>query len=159
MMSGYYEKPEATVEATRNLWYHYGDYGRYDESGFLYFIDRKKECMRRRGENVSAAEVEAVVNRYAGVLESAASGVWSELGEEEIKISIILKEGARVEPLDLLRFCEEDLPWYAVPRYLEFREELPRTPTGKVAKYRLKEEGIHDRLWDSVAAGYQVRRR
>lgn len=159
MMSGYYQKPEATVEVTRNLWYHYGDYGRRDENGFLYFIDRKKECMRRRGENVSASEVESVVNRYPGVLESAASGVWSEMGEEDIKISIILKEGASIDPLELLRFCEEGMPWFAVPRYVEFRDDFPRTPTGKVAKYRLKEEGIHLQLWDREAVGYQVKKR
>ncbi|MFA7271031.1 MAG: ATP-dependent acyl-CoA ligase [Sterolibacterium sp.] len=159
MMSGYYQKPEATVDVTRNLWYHYGDYGRTDENGFLYFIDRKKECMRRRGENVSASEVEAVVNKYPGVMESAASGVWSDMGEEDIKISICLKEGATVDPLDLLRFCEEGMPWFAVPRYVEFREDFPRTPTGKVAKFRLKEEGVHSKLWDREAAGYQVKKR
>ncbi|CAG4885144.1 Long-chain-fatty-acid--CoA ligase [Georgfuchsia toluolica] len=159
MMSEYYKKPEATVEATRNLWYHYGDYGRRDENGFFYFVDRKKDCMRRRGENISASEVEAVVNRYPGVMESAASGVWADMGEEEIKISIRLMEGATVDPLDLLRFCEEGLPWFAVPRYVEFRDDFPRTPNGKVAKFQIKEEGVHPKLWDREAAGYQIKRR
>jgi len=159
MMSGYYRKPEATVEATRNLWYHYGDYGRRDEKGFLYFIDRKKDCMRRRGENVSAQEVEVVASRYPGVLEAVASGVWSDMGEEDIKISIRLKDGATVEPFDLLRFCEEGLPWFAVPRYVEFRDDFPRTPTGKVARYELKKEGVHPKLWDREAAGYRVKKR
>lgn len=159
MMLGYHERPEATVEATRNLWYHYGDYGRRDENGFLYFIDRKKECMRRRGENVSASEVEAVANKYPGVMESAASGVWSDMGEEDIKISIILKNGATVDPAELLRFCEKNLPWFALPRYVEFRHDFPRTPTGKVAKYQIKEEGIHPKLWDREAAGYQIKKR
>ncbi len=159
MMSGYYRKPEATVEVTRNLWYHYGDYGRKDEKGFLYFIDRKKDCMRRRGENVSALEVEVVVSRFPGVLESVASGVWSEMGEEDIKISIRLKDGAKVDPVDLLRFCEEGLPWFAVPRYVEFRDDFPRTPTGKVAKYQLKKEGVHPKVWDREAAGYRVKKR
>ena len=159
MMSGYYKKPEATEEATRNLWYHYGDYGRKDENGFFYFIDRKKDCMRRRGENVSAFEVENVVNRYPGVMESAASGVWSDMGEEDIKISIVLKENATIDPVALLQFCEEGMAWPAVPRYVEFRDDFPRTPNGKVAKYRLKEEGIHSNLWDREAVGYQIKKR
>lgn len=159
MMSGYHRRPEATVDATRNLWYHFGDYGRRDENGFFYFVDRKKDCMRRRGENVSATEVEAVASRYPGVLESVASGVWSEMGDEDIKISIRLKDGATVDPFDLLRFCEEALPWFAVPRYVEFRDDFPRTPTGKVAKYELKREGIHPKLWDREAAGYRVKKR
>lgn len=159
MMSGYYKKPEANEEATRNLWYHYGDYGRKDENGFFYFIDRKKDCMRRRGENVSAFEVENVVNSYPGVMESAASGVWSDMGEEDIKISIILKENATIDPVALLQFCEKGMAWPAVPRYVEFRNDFPRTPNGKVAKFRLKEEGIHSNLWDREAVGYQIKKR
>ncbi|MFA4916176.1 MAG: ATP-dependent acyl-CoA ligase [Syntrophales bacterium] len=160
MMLGYYKKPEATIEVTRNLWYHFGDYGKKDENGFLYFLDRKKECMRRRGENISASEVESVVNKYPGVMESAASGVWADMGEEEVKISIILKDGAEpIDPVELMRHCEKGLPWYAVPRYFECRDDFPRTPTGKVAKFKLKEEGTHDNLWDREAAGYQIKRR
>ncbi|MFA4917515.1 MAG: ATP-dependent acyl-CoA ligase [Syntrophales bacterium] len=160
MMSGYYKRPEATAEAFRNLWYHTGDYGKKDENGFYYFVDRKKDCMRRRGENISAAEVETVVNKYPGVAESAASGVWAELGEEDVKISIILQDGAApIDPVDLMRFCEEKLPWYAVPRYVEFRSDLPRTPTAKVARYKIKEEGVHDNLWDREAAGYKIKKR
>ncbi|HXG65497.1 MAG TPA: AMP-binding protein, partial [Blastocatellia bacterium] len=158
MMSGYYKMPEATLEAFRNLWFHTGDLGYLDEDGFLYFVGRKKEAIRRRGENISAFEVEAIVNRHPAVLESAAIPVPSELGEDDVKIVVVLREGGQLSPEELLRFCEERMAYFMVPRYVEFRDSLPRTPTQRVEKYKLQAEGNTDDTWDREQAGYQLRR-
>src|SRR5262249_40217321 len=104
MMSGYYKMPEATLEAFRNLWFHTGDHGYFDEEGFLYYVGRKKDAIRRRGENISAFEIESVVNGHPAVLESAAIAVPSELGEDEVKIVVALKPGAAVSPEELIHF-------------------------------------------------------
>jgi carnitine-CoA ligase len=158
MMSGYYKMPEATVEAFRNLWFHTGDLGYMDEDGYLYFVGRKKEAIRRRGENISAFEVEAIVNRHPAVLESAALPVPSELSEDEVKIVVVCKEGERLSAEELVRFCEDNMAYFMVPRFVEFRDALPKTPTQRVEKYKLKEaEGTHT-VWDREKAGYRLRR-
>lgn len=158
MMSGYYKMPEATVEAFRNLWFHTGDLGYMDEEGYLYFVGRKKEAIRRRGENISAFEVESIVNRHPAVLESAAIPVPSELGEDEVKIVVVCKEGERLSPEELIRFCEDHMAYFMVPRFVEFRDMLPKTPTQRVEKYKLTEEGSNTQAWDREEAGYKLRR-
>ena len=134
---GYLDMPEATVRAWRDLWFHTGDLGSLDEDGYLRFHGRLKDAIRRRGENVSAVELEAVVDAVAGVHESAAVGVPSELGEEEILLVIEPEAGATLDPSHVWAHCEEHLPRYAVPRYLRFVDSLPRTSTNRVEKYRL----------------------
>jgi len=158
MMSGYYKMPDATLAAFRNLWFHTGDLGWMDEDGFLYFVGRKKEAIRRRGENISAFEVERIVNQHPAVLESAAIAAPSELGEDEVKIVVVLKEGERLSPEDLIRFCERRMAYFMVPRYVEYREALPKTPTQRVEKYKLRQEGHRPETWDRERAGYQLER-
>jgi len=158
MMSGYYNMPEETLNSFSNLWFHTGDLGYLDEDGFLYFVGRKKESIRRRGENISAFEVECVVNQHQSVLESAAIPVPSELGEDDLKIVVVLKQGEIVAPEELLAFCEKRMAYYMVPRFVEFRDDLPKTPTQRVEKYKLQAEGHRPGTWDREAAGYRLSR-
>ncbi len=157
MMLGYYHQPEQTATALRGGWFHTGDLGKLDEAGYAIFIDRLKQSIRRRGENISSWEVERAVNTHPAVLESAAVGVPSELGEEEVKIVVVLRPGATLTPLELVQWCEERLAYFAVPRYVEFRASLPKTATERVEKYKLKAEGVGN-AWDREAAGYRLRR-
>lgn len=158
MMSGYYKMPEKTLEAFRNLWFHTGDYARKDEEGYFYFVDRKKDAIRRRGENISSFEVEKVINSHPKVLESAAFAVPAELGEDEVKASVVLKPGETLTPEELIHFCNERMAYFAVPRYLEFVSGLPKTPTNRVEKYRLREAGITENTWDREKAGMKLLR-
>jgi crotonobetaine/carnitine-CoA ligase len=153
--------PERTVEAWRNLWFHTGDAGRFDAEGRLHFIDRLKDRIRRRGENVSSYEVEQVLNLYPGVVESAAVGVKVEGagGEEEIKACLVLDGvGGELDPVALLDFCTERMPRYAVPRYVQVVAELDKTPSGKVRKQALRDAGVTADTWDRESVGYTVRR-
>ena len=158
MMSGYHGMPDAMVGATRNLWFHTGDYVRRDVDGFYYFVDRKKDAIRRRGENISAYEVELVVDSHPGVLESAAIAVPSEVGEDEVMVVLVPRPGAQVDPLDLVRYCEDRMPYFAVPRFVDVRAELPKTPTHRVEKYRLREDGVTPTTWDRETSGHVLRR-
>jgi crotonobetaine/carnitine-CoA ligase len=144
----YLNQPDATEEAFRGGWFHTGDLASRDDDGFFYYAGRKRESMRRRGENVSAWEVENVVNQFPGVLESAAHAVASELGEDEIKIVVVPKGGAEVDPAALIDFCVPRMAKYAVPRYVEVRSEIPKTPTERPRYAELKAEGLNDRTWD-----------
>jgi len=158
MSLGYYNIPEKTVELTRNHYYHTGDAGYLDNDGYLYFVDRIKDYIRRRGENISSFEVERTVNSHPKVSESAAIGIKSELSEDEVKISVVLKEGEKLTPEELLDFCQERMPYFAIPRYVEFVKSLPKTPTDRVRKNLLRENGITDATWDREKAGYKVKR-
>jgi carnitine-CoA ligase len=141
--TGYYGSPEATADCFRNMWFHTGDRVWRDEDGYFYFLDRMKDAIRRRGENISAFDLECEVNMHPAVLESAAIGVPSELEDEEVKLAVVVRPGASLEPGELVEYCEQQLPRYMVPRYIEFVDSLPRTPTDKVAKYRLRADGDH----------------
>jgi crotonobetaine/carnitine-CoA ligase len=158
MMSGYYKMPAETLEAFRNLWFHTGDMGYLDQAGYLYFVGRKKEAIRRRGENISAFEVEKIANQHPSVLETAAIAVPSELSEDDVKLVVVLRDGEDLHPADLLRFCETRMAYYMVPRYVEFRKSLPKTPTQRVEKYKLQVEGNKSDTWDRETAGYQLDR-
>ena len=158
MMSEYYNMPEKTLETFRNLWFHTGDLGKKDEDGYFYFVDRKKDALRRRGENISSFEVERAVNTHPSILESAAVAVPSEVGEDEVKICVVLKPGATLTPEELIRYCNDRMPYFAVPRFVEFMESLPKTPTERVEKYKLKQAGITANTWDREKAGIEVKR-
>lgn len=158
MSLGYYNMPEKTLELVRNHYYHTGDAGYMDEDGYLYFVDRIKDYIRRRGENISSFEIERVVNSHPKVAESAAIGVKSELAEDEVKIVVVLKKGEKLTPEELLDFCQPRMPYFAVPRYVEFVESLPKTPTDRVQKNKLREAGITANTWDREKAGYKVQR-
>jgi crotonobetaine/carnitine-CoA ligase len=145
---GYWQNPAATAEAWRNQWLHTGDGFQYDADGNFYFVDRIKDCLRRRGENISSFEVEVEVDAHPAILESAAVAVPSDLSEDELKVVAALKPGCTVEPADLLAFLKTRLPAYMVPRYIEIRaDELPKTPTGKVQKVLLRATGTTG-AWD-----------
>ncbi|SCU96144.1 AMP-binding enzyme [Cupriavidus necator] len=147
---GYYKMPEATVAAQRNLWFHTGDRGYLDQDGYLYFTDRKKDAMRRRGENISAFEVESVILGHAAVKAVAVYAVRSELTEDEVAASVVLQEGTSLSAEDLVRYCAGNMSAYMVPRFIEFIDALPLTPTSKVEKYKLREraQASPERLWD-----------
>ncbi|MDH4144258.1 MAG: AMP-binding protein [Acidimicrobiia bacterium] len=159
---GYFKMPDKTVEAWRNLWFHTGDAGRFDAEGRLHFVDRLKDRIRRRGENISSYEIEQVLNEHPAVLESAAVGIRVEGagGEEEVKACVVLAEGAGApDPVALLDFCVERMPRYAVPRYIEYVPELDKTASGKVRKAALRETGVTAATWDRESVGYQLKRR
>jgi crotonobetaine/carnitine-CoA ligase len=158
MSIGYYNMPDKTAETYRNFWFHTGDGGCIDEEGYLYFRDRLKDYIRRRGENISSAEIEAVVNAFPKVFESAAIAVKSEVGEDEVKIVVVPKPGEEISPVDLLDFCQDRMPYFAVPRYVEFVESLPKTPNEKTQKAKLRELGITENTWDRESIGYKVKR-
>jgi crotonobetaine/carnitine-CoA ligase len=151
VMKGYYGMPAETVEVFRNLWLHTGDLGRMDAEGHLYFVAREKDAIRRRGENISAWEIEDVVNRHPAVAESAAVGVPSELTEEEVKVFLVLKPGARVDPEELRAFCSRQMAPFMVPEHVQLVDEIPKTPTGKVEKYKLLEARTAGRRTGTVA--------
>ncbi len=159
-MQGYNAMPERTVETWRNFWFHTGDAGRMDERGYVWYIDRIKDTIRRRGENISSFEVEAVLLDHPAIAEVAAVAVKAEEGgEDEVLVCIILAEGAeRPVPEDLLDFCTPRMPYFAVPRYIEYVSEIPTTPTAKIQKNKLRDRGLSAAAWDRDAAGYKVRR-
>jgi len=156
--TGYYNKPEATLELFKNGWIHTGDLGRMDEDGYFFFVDRKKQAIRRRGENISSFEVESVVSSHEAVLESAVVGVPSDLGEEEVKAVVVLKEGQSVTEEELIRWCEPRMAYFAIPRYIAIRNAMPKTPSERVEKFKLKNEGITEDCWDREAEGVELAR-
>jgi crotonobetaine/carnitine-CoA ligase len=151
LFTEYYKRPRDTVEAWRNLWFHTGDRGRMDADGYLYFIDRMKDCIRRRGENISSWEIENTVNTHPSILESAAYGVASELTEYEVIIAIVLRPGAELLPAELISFCKNNMTRFAVPRYVRVCNELPKNASGRIQKFKLREDGITKDTWDYEA--------
>ncbi len=133
-------------------------WGRMDEDGYFYFVDRKKQAIRRRGENISSFEVESIVSSHPGVLESCVVGVPSDVGEEDVKAVVVLKEGQEVTEEELIRWCEPRMAYFAIPRYIAIRDSLPKTPSERVEKFKLKDEGITDDCWDREAAGIELQR-
>jgi carnitine-CoA ligase len=158
LFSGYYKRPDDTVDAWRNLWFHTGDRGRLDEDGFLFFIDRLKDCIRRRGENISSWEVESTVNAHESVLESAAYGVASELSEADVMVAVVLKPGEELAPQALLDYCTGKMAHFAIPRYVRFMEALPRNHAERVQKTELRADGITADTWDRESVGYKIKR-
>jgi crotonobetaine/carnitine-CoA ligase len=148
MFEGYWRQPEATLVACRGLWMHSGDIGRLDADGNLYFIDRKKDYLRHGGENVSSVELETVFLQHSAVQEVAVHAVRSELAEDDIKATIVLRTGAEVSEEELCRWSTNRLPHFAVPRFIEFRNELPRNPVGRILKFQLRDEGRTPATWD-----------
>ncbi len=140
MLKEYYKNPEATAAAIRDGWFYTGDNVRMGENGFFYFVDRKKDMIKRSGENVSPAEVEAVVNQHPKVLESAAIGVPDEIRDEAIKVFVTLKDGETATPEEIIEHCRERLMKMKVPSYVEFVRELPKTPVGKIQKHILRDK-------------------
>lgn len=156
--TGYYRQPDATLELFRDLWIHTGDLATQDADGYFYYVDRKKQALRRRGENISSFEVEAVIGGHPAVLESCVVGVPSELGEDEVKAVVVLRPGASASARELIAWCESRLAYFAIPRYVAFRSTLPKTPSERVEKYRLRDEGVTPDCWDREQAGVVLAR-
>jgi crotonobetaine/carnitine-CoA ligase len=159
MFEGYWGRPEATVETSRNWWYHTGDIGRIDEDDYLYFVDRKADYLRRRGENISSFEVERILMSHGALADVVVHAVPSELTEDDLKITATIAEGHELTEADLFRWCIDQLPYFALPRYIEFRAELPRSPVGRVLKRELRAEGVTANTWDADTSGITFEKR
>jgi carnitine-CoA ligase len=159
MFEGYWNRPEATAALLRNLWFHTGDIGRFDAEGFFYFVDRKKDYLRRRGENISSFEMETAFLAHPDIVEVAVHAVYSELAEDDVKVTAVRVVGSTLTEEELCQWSVEKLPYFAVPRYVEFRDELPKNPVGRVLKYALREQGRTERTWDREAAGIAISKR
>jgi crotonobetaine/carnitine-CoA ligase len=158
MFDGYWNRPEETLKIMRNLWLHSGDIGKIDEAGFFYFIDRKKDYLRRRGENISSYELENSIKLHPSVKDVAVHAVLAE-SEDEVKATVVLVEGATISHEEFCRWCAERVPYFAVPRYFEFRADLPRNPVGRVLKYQLRDEGCTADTWDREVANFELEKR
>lgn len=149
MFQGYWRRPEATLAVLRDLWYWTGDIGKFDDNDYFYFLDRKKDYLRKGGENISSYEVEETFQVHPAVSEVAAHAVPSELAEDELKITIVRVPDSPISEADLHAWSIDRLPKFAVPRFIEFRDELPRTANGKVKKDTLRAEGVTHGTWDA----------
>lgn len=154
---GYYKNPEKTEETLRNGFYYTQDCGRFDEKGSFYYVDRKKDMIRRGGENISSFEVENIIGRHPKVQEVALVGIPDEMVGEEVVAHVVLKAGEKLPPKELIRYCNERMAYFQVPRYIKYRESLPKTPTFRVQKFELRKEGTAD-AWDRVKAGIKLKR-
>jgi crotonobetaine/carnitine-CoA ligase len=157
--TGYFGAAEKTVEAWRNLWFHTGDRVVRQVDGYFRFVDRLKDAIRRRGENISSFEVEQVLLGHPAVANAAVFPVRSSLAEDEVMAAVVLRPGQMLTPVDLIAYCTPRLPYFAVPRYLDFMRELPTTESGKVQKYKLRERGVTEQTWDGGPTGQKGARR
>jgi len=148
MFKGYWRRPEETLKLMGDLWFHTGDIGKFDEQGFFYFVDRKKDYLRRRGENISSFEMESAMMLHPDIAEVAVHAVLSDMSEDDLKVTARLKPDATLTEEALCQWLIERVPYYAVPRYIEFRETLPTNPQGRVLKYKLRDEGATPATWD-----------
>ncbi len=160
MMKGYYKMPEETAREFVDGWFRTGDRGRLDADGYLYFVDRKKEAIRRRGENISAYEVELILSRHPAILEVAAIPVASEMSEDDVMVYVVRNAGATLSHADVVHFAAEQMSYFMVPRFVEFIDALPKTASEKIEKYKLKQDAQARRseLWDREREGIEVRR-
>jgi crotonobetaine/carnitine-CoA ligase len=155
--AGYYGKPEATAAAWRNGWFHTGDAFVCDDDGNYYFFDRIKDAIRRRGENISSFEVEALVNEHPDVVECAAVAVPSEYSEDEVKVCVVRAEGSTLTEAQLVEFLVPRMPKFMVPRYVEFVDALPKTEgTMRTRKFELRADPLNERTWDREASGIPI---
>lgn len=157
LSTAYYKNPEATAKTWRNGWFHTGDAFRLDASGNFYFVDRLKDAIRRRGENISSAEVEAVVMEHKAVRECAAIAVPSEWGEDEVLLALSLKDDQHISPATLLDYLQPRMAHFMLPRYIRILPELPKTPTAKIQKAELRGQGITKDTWDRETAGVKIK--
>jgi crotonobetaine/carnitine-CoA ligase len=157
-LTEYYKNPAATAEKTRGGWIRSGDLAYQDDDGYFFFVDRKNDFMRRRGENISSFEVEKIINSHPQVLESAAYAIPSELGEDEVIVAVVLQPDAELDPLDLIQYCEAHMAYFMIPRYIRVVDAFPKTSTERTMKYQLKSQGVTRDTWDREAAGYTLRR-
>ncbi len=159
MLLQYYGKAEATIQAFRNLWFHTGDRAFLDEDGYLFFVDRVKEAIRRRGENISAYEIELILRGHSDIVEVAAIPVPSEMGEDEVAVYVVRRSPDLTEK-DVVEFAIDRMAYFMVPRFVQFIDELPKTPSQKIQKFALREmaKASCNDMWDREKAGISVTR-
>ncbi|QCP50378.1 ATP-dependent acyl-CoA ligase [Trinickia violacea] len=159
MFQGYWRRPNETLAVSRNFWFHTGDIGKFDEKGFFYFVDRKKDYLRYGGENISSFEVESAFLAHPDVAEVAVHAVLSAVAEDELKVTAVLKPDVSLTEEALCRWSLDHLPHFAIPRFIEFRAQLPRTATGRVQKFELRSQGVTETTWDRHKSNIAVSRR
>jgi crotonobetaine/carnitine-CoA ligase len=152
MFSGYWNNPEATLKSWRNLWHHMGDNARVDEHGNFFFVDRSKDVIRRRGENISSFEMEGIFGRHPDIAEAAIHAVPSEFMEDDVKATVVLRPDADLTEPALAAWAATRVPRFALPRYVEFVVELPKNASGRVLKFQLREAGVTASTWDREKA-------
>jgi carnitine-CoA ligase len=158
MFAGYWRKEAATLDAWKNLWHHTGDLGFFDGDSSLYFVDRKKDALRRRGENVSSVELELAILKHPAIAEVAVHAVPAGVREDEIKACVVLDGQERPEPAELFEYFRQNLPYYAVPRYVEFLDELPKNAVARVLKHKLRDGWDTPGTVDFQALGLVIER-
>jgi crotonobetaine/carnitine-CoA ligase len=158
MYSGYWNKPVETMTAWSNLWHHTGDFGRMDVDGVLTFLDRKKDIVRRRGENVSSLALENIIRQHRAVADVAVCALPAELGDEEIKACLVLEPEETLTPSEFFAFIRDQVPYFAIPRYVDLRGSLPANALGRVMKHVLRAEGVPSEAWDLEQQGLVVHR-
>jgi crotonobetaine/carnitine-CoA ligase len=156
--NGYWRMPQETLAAWRNLWFHSGDRVIRSTDGYFRFVERIKDAIRRRGENISAWEVEQVLQSHSEVAVAAVVPVPSDLGEDDVMACVVARAGTTLDPLELVKHCEGRLAYFAIPRYVQVLDELPLTENGKVRKFVLRDRGVTATTWDREVVGYQPRR-
>lgn len=149
MFDGYWRRPEQTLAVFRDLWFHTGDVGRMDADGYLYFVDRGKDYLRRGGENISSYEMESIIGTHPDIVEVAVHAVVSDLNEDEVKVTAVRRPDSTLTEPELHEWCDGRVPRYAMPRYIEFRDQLPRNPVGRVLKHQLRAEGVTGTTWSA----------
>lgn len=159
MFSGFWNRPESSFALARNYWHHTGDLGKIDEDGNFYFVDRQKDYLRRRGENISSVEVEHSLAAHPAIAEVAVHAVFSELTEDDVKATVVLCAGVELTEAELIQWAVDRIPYFALPRYVEFRTELPKNPVGRVLKYQLRDDGVTPTTWDREKSDLVVNRR
>ena len=152
MFSGYWNLPSSSFALAANYWHHTGDLGKIDEEGYFFFVDRKKDYLRRRGENISSFEVEQTLAKHPAISEVAIHSVPSAVTEDDIKATIVLHAGATLSAPDLYAWAADRIPRFALPRYIEFRNELPKNAVGRLLKYQLRDDGVTESTWDQEIA-------
>jgi crotonobetaine/carnitine-CoA ligase len=159
IFAGYWRRPADTLAIMKDLWLHSGDVGKFDEDGYFYFIDRKKDYVRRRGENISSYEMETTFRQHPDVEDVAVHAVFSDVGEDDLKVTCVLRDGGTVTEQELCQWSIERVPYFAVPRYIEFRAALPRSPVGRILKYQLRDEGKTPATWDIESSDLKLVKR
>jgi len=159
MFEGFWKRPEDTYKLMKNMWFHTGDVGKFDEDGFFYFVDRKKDYMRRRGENISSYEMESAFRTHPDIEDVAVHAVLSEFTEDEVKMTAVLRGGASVTLREMCEWSIDQFPYFAVPRYYEFRDMVPRNPLGRILKYELRDEGVTENTFDREKSDIKFEKR
>ncbi len=159
MFDGYWNRPAETLAVSGNYWHHTGDIGKFDEAGYFYFVDRQKDYLRRRGENISSFEVEMSLVQHPALAEAAVFAIPSELTEDDVKTCIVLMPGQTVDPAELCVWASERIPFFALPRYIEIVDELPKNPVGRVLKFELRDRGVTPETWDRETSDVVITRR